>query len=372
MRHLFSVEADVLESALRAASHVIPNNTPKEELKYALISSDGESVKVQATDIERWVEWDLCVSSLSGKFEVLVPVERVLAISREARGEVLSVETDDSGKLRITSYHSEFELVTLDASGFSRANADEYKPLCVIPADALRRVLLTTLPATCKDDIRYAINGVLLQADEQGLHCVATDTRRLVIYDLSLWLVPGWAGSVIIPAGLLRLLLRLMPGEGDEVYVKIASGTVQFSWSGCVVRGQSIVGKFPPYKDAIPKQFKIEFTLRPCNILPAVRQAQIMADNEDSAIDLLIEDGAVVATCASESRGYVRAYGGLLDNAVQFGPAGFNPKYLVEFLKTLDAEEKLSFLANDAESAVMFVVPACGCRYVVMPMFRPE
>ncbi|KKL59528.1 hypothetical protein LCGC14_2214420, partial [marine sediment metagenome] len=78
-----------------------------------------------------------------------------------------------------------------------------------LDAEEFRTGLAVTSHAVAREPSRYAINGVLLESDADGVRLVATDGQRLVITELRPY-ETGFQGRVILPSRVARLIKRFV------------------------------------------------------------------------------------------------------------------------------------------------------------------
>jgi DNA polymerase-3 subunit beta len=103
------------------------------------------------------------------------------------------------------------------------------------------------------------------------------------------------------------------------------------------VSSRLVEGAFPRYQSVIPKETVLTASFPKDDLILALKQAANMTSEESRAVRLSFEEGKLVLTARAMDVGEARvemacAYEG------QPIPVAFNPDFLVEGLRVLDAE----------------------------------
>ena len=113
----------------------------------------------------------------------------------------------------------------------------------------LKRLLDKTQFSMAHQDVRYYLNGLLIEASKGELRAVATDGHRLALAEMKTD-VDGDI-SVIVPRKGVMELSRLLHGDG-EVSVAIGSNHIQVDLGEIRFTSKLIDGRFPDYERVIP------------------------------------------------------------------------------------------------------------------------
>ena len=125
-----------------------------------------------------------------------------------------------------------------------------------IPQHAIKAVAY----AMAVKDIRYYLNGMLIQHNGQETRLIATDGHRLhacIIKHKDAELLPEVV-EAIIPASLLKPILKAKPGRyGSKKIAFTIDGTRIKAdlFDGTSASATAIDGKFPDYHRVIPTEF---------------------------------------------------------------------------------------------------------------------
>src|SRR6202044_467605 len=120
-----------------------------------------------------------------------------------------------------------------------------------VPRKELLRLLEKTHFSMAQQDVRYYLNGMLLEIDGTLLRAVATDGHRLALCETTLAAKAKTTQQVIVPRKGVLELQRILNDDGTaEVaigtnHVRAQIGDVRFT-------SKLIDGRFPEYSRVIP------------------------------------------------------------------------------------------------------------------------
>jgi len=93
-------------------------------------------------------------------------------------------------------------------------------------------------------DIRYYLNGLLLQTEGNQVRLIATDGHRLAF--ASAEIAANLAKSeVILPRKTIVELYKLLQDSDEQINVELLSNQVRFSFGSTVIISKIVDGKFP-------------------------------------------------------------------------------------------------------------------------------
>jgi DNA polymerase III subunit beta len=327
---------------------------------------ERESIRLEATDNEICLAVTINATS-DERHDLMLPVKRLLAILTESQGETVSIRVDDNDLLTVKVDRANYRLTSESARDFPPVAKFESDSFLRIPAALLRKAISKTIFSTDVESTRYALGGVLFEFAGNNLACVATDARRLAVMNVTGESIGGAEQqSKVIPVRLLRLLDKLP--EGDvEIAVNGQSAFFRMNTFSC--SGRLVEGRFPRYRDVIPRNNKTKITVQAGVIHSAVRQSLIVTNEENRGVDFKIANGSIHLLSASADVG---------SSEIQFPvemtdghevTLTMDPKYVGDMLKVIPAEEVIQISVSDAETAALFT-HGDSYQYVVMPLSR--
>jgi DNA polymerase III subunit beta len=361
----FSAERENLLAALQSVIGVVERRQTMPILANLLLSAEQGKLSISATDLEvELVSQASIKSSADGR--ITVPGRKLLDICRSLPAEVsLTLSQDGEGKCTVKAGKSRFVLATLPAADFPVIDElAQQQSLTLAQAD-LRRLLDKTHFSMAQQDVRYYLNGMLLETDGKMLRTVATDGHRLALCEMDL---PSKAGAhqVIIPRKGVLELQRLLGTEGD-VTITIGSNHVRAQIGDVRFTSKLIDGRFPEYGRVIPASPPRALVADRELLRSALQRTAILANEKYRGIRLALKKNSVTLQAhnpeqeEAEEQVEVTYKGDELE-------VGFNVGYLLDALAAVDGNE-VELGVTDGNSSCLVRAPgATSARYVVMPM----
>ncbi|HVI71670.1 MAG TPA: DNA polymerase III subunit beta, partial [Pyrinomonadaceae bacterium] len=246
----FSAERETILAPLQAVIGVVERRQTMPILANVLVVGRGEQLSITATDLEVELVARTNVS-LQQAGEVTLPGRKFLDIVRALPEKTQITVSIEAEKATIRCGKSRFTLATLPASDFPTVEDIRAQQTLTIAQSALKRLLDKTHFSMAQQDVRYYLNGMLLESDGKVLRTVATDGHRLSYCETTLEHEAGSAQQVIVPRKGVLELQRLLAGEGN---VELAIGTnhVRAQIGDIRFTSKLIDGRFPEYSRVIP------------------------------------------------------------------------------------------------------------------------
>jgi DNA polymerase-3 subunit beta len=230
----------------------------------------------------------------------------------------------------------------------------------------MHKLLEKTHFSMAHQDVRYYLNGLLLEIGKGHLRAVATDGHRLALCDVEAEGTATAGRQVIVPRKGVLELQRLVGNEGDlnlaigNNHIRAEVGDIRFTT-------KLIDGRFPDYQRVIPKLGENNITADREDLRQALYRAAILSNEKYRGIRMELSGGGlrIQAHNPEQEEAEEEVEVGYDGEAMEIG---FNVNYLLDALGALDGETA-SFQVNDpSSSCLMWDEETPGCRYVVMPM----
>lgn len=329
-----------------------------------LVARDGE-LSVTATDLEVELVASAAVDVEAGG-EVTVPGRKLLDICR-ALQENAEINISLGGdKLSIRSGRSKFSLTTLPASEFPTVEDINASKSMDIGQETLRRLIEKTHFAMAQQDVRYYLNGLLIETGKKHLRAVATDGHRLALCEVATEGADMPEQQVIVPRKGVLELQRLLTGEG-AVTLELGDNHVRIQLDGNRLTSKLIDGRFPEYERVIPQETDNQLIADRELLKGALQRTAILSNEKYRGIRLIIKGGGVVLQAHNPEQEEAEeeievSYSG------EDIEIGFNVNYLLDALGAIESDE-VSFSVVDGNSSCLLREPGNeDCKYVVMPM----
>ena len=354
-----------LQEALGLAGGIVAARTPKPVLQCIKLVAADNVLTLLATDLEAGCRYHVTAVQVEEEGEALIPAERLGGIVREASDdESLTIQTEKEACV-VRGADSRFKILGYDPGEYPAVADFEGKCDFQIAAGALAGMINKTLFATAKVHSHYAMSGVLWEASGKKLQLVATDGHRLAQAKGSLAKSAAREVTAIVPIKLMNLIQRVAADGEEALEIKISNNQMLIRTARAVLLSSLVQGNFPRYADVIPKECTRKATVKAAQFEHRVRQAALLTNEESRGVRLSFQSGKVVLTSRTPEAGEaevscpIKLEGEPLD-------IGFNPTFLTDALRVVDAEEISLELSSSNKPAVLKA--GSDFLYVLMPV----
>jgi len=298
--------------------------------------------------------------------DVTIPGRKLLEIIRALPDKTQVTLTTDGEKVKVSGGRSRFVLSSLPASEFPMVEEISAQQALVVPQVELKRLIEKTHFSMAQQDVRYYLNGTLLEADGTTLRAVATDGHRLAIAEAALASPAKTSQQVIVPRKGILELQRILGNEG-EVQLAIGTNHVRATIGDVRFTSKLIDGKFPEYGRVIPaKPTKIVTAGRDV-LRQALHRTAILSNEKYRGVRLTVAAGllSVQAHNPEQEEAEDSVEVSYQGDEVEIG---FNVTYLLDALSAVDGENVEIGLTDSNSSCLIRAPGSSSARYVVMPM----
>ncbi len=362
----FTIQREQLLKPLQVISGVVERRQTLPILSNVLLKGDDSGITLTATDLEVQLVAHLDIT-VAEPGEITLPARKFLDICRTLP-EQAELQIAVSGeRATVRSGRSRFTLATLPAEGFPSVAVGRDALGFVMPQRELRELITRTHFAMALQDVRYYLNGLLLEVEEGLLRAVATDGHRLALGELPISVKVPQRLQVIVPRKGIQELLRMLEDHDTPVEVAIGSNHIQIHLPDLWFTSKLIDGRFPEYQRVIPRGGdKIVKADREA-LRQALTRTSILSNEKYRGVRLFLANGILKMQAhnpeqeEAEEELEVQYRGGDLE-------IGFNVTYLLDALAAIPSDGVELEMTDGNSSALVRGQDNSPYRYVVMPM----
>jgi DNA polymerase III subunit beta len=360
---LTATREDLL-APLQSVIGVVERRQTMPVLANVLLSARDNRLAITGTDLE--VELVAATKvGLEQPGDITVPGRKLVDIFRALPDGVSITLSTEGERVVVRAGRSRFTLTTLPAAEFPVVEEINASQTLSLPQGEFRRLIDKTHFSMAQQDVRYYLNGLLLETQESALRAVATDGHRLALCEMAL---PSQAksGQVIVPRKGVLELQRILGTDGN---VELAIGTnhVRAQIGDIRFTSKLIDGRFPEYGRVIPSS-PAKLVLADRELLrQALQRTAILSNEKYRGIRLAVRTDLLTIQAHNpeqeEAEDQVEVvYAG---DEVEIG---FNVNYLLDALSAIEGD-KVEIGLTDSNSSCLIHAPGLTqTRYVVMPM----
>lgn len=361
----FSAERETILQPLQAVIGVVERRQTMPILANVLLSAKGSRLSITATDLEVELVAATAVN-VQQQGDITVPGRKLLDICRALPEKVSVTLSVDGEKVTIRAGRSRFTLSSLSANDFPTVEEINAQQTLKLGQAELRRLLDQTHFSMAQQDVRYYLNGMLLETEGATLRAVATDGHRLALCEVEMEQNAKTGQQVIVPRKGVLELQRILGHEGS-VELSIGSNHVRAQIGEIRFTSKLIDGRFPEYGRVIPiappKAIKADRE----SLRQALQRTAILSNEKYRGIRLAVKPNAVVIQAHNPEQEEAEEELEVTYQGEEV-EVGFNVNYLLDALGAIDGTEVELGLTDGNSSCLISGPGAASCKYVVMPM----
>ncbi|MBL6695348.1 MAG: DNA polymerase III subunit beta [Luminiphilus sp.] len=361
----FSISRDALLKPLNLVAGVVERRQTLPILSNVLLSLEGKKLSLTGTDLEVELVGRVELDSAGVDGEITVPARKLVDICKSLPdGSTIELSVE-SGKAMVKAGRSRFTLSTLAATEFPSVEEGVGELALDLPQTTVKRLIERTAFAMAQQDVRYYLNGMLLELKSGRLRMVATDGHRLALCTAPEPVSAGDA-SVIIPRKGVLELSRLLEGE-ESISLVIGSNHVRASNPQFTFTSKLVDGKFPEYERVLPKSPDKTVIGDRLELKQAFARTAILSNEKYRGVRLKLSNDTLDIMANNPEQEQAEEVVAV-DYKGDKLEVGFNVSYLLDVLSVLDGKQVRMSLADSSSSALLEEAEAGDSLYVVMPM----
>ena len=362
----FSIQREALLKPLQQVVGVVERRQTLPVLANLLCKVSAGTVSLTGTDLEVEMVATTDAEKLADG-EITIPARKLFDIVR-ALPDGARVDVKLSGdRVALNAGRSRFTLTTLPASEFPTVDQIEVVEKVSLPEEVLRDLMERTAFAMANQDVRYYLNGMLLDLQEHTLRCVATDGHRLAMKETELQSSVSTRRQIIIPRKGVNELIGLLESGDGEVELEFGRNHLRVRRGSVTFTSKLIDGRFPDYEAVIPLGADKSATLDREVLRGALQRAAILSNEKYRGVRLELSPGKlrIVAHNPEQEEAVEEVEA---DTHVSDLAVGFNVGYLLDALAALRGDKARLSLRDAQSSCLVQEEDNEHSRHVIMPL----
>ena len=357
---------DELLGPLLKVGNVVERRQTLPILANMLISAASGRLQFTATDLEVELTTSACAEA-DGDIEFTLPARKLIEICRALpKGASMTLEIEGD-KATLRSGYSRFTIGMLPAQDYPTIDPATASEQLNFPESILKRLIDKTAFAMAHQDVRYYLNGLLLEITTNRVRAVATDGHRLALCDAELDTGVGSDIQIILPRKAVLELGRLLNDDDGALQLEISNSHARVRFGNTIFTTKLIDGRFPNYERVMPSG-DTQRLLADCDSLrQSLIRTSILSNEKYRGIRFRLVPKLLHLHAHNSEQDEAKEE---LEIDYQGNEiiVGFNVGYLLDVLNVLDTKQVSMSLIDSSSSALMTPAGSMDCRYVVMPM----
>ncbi|MDG9929089.1 MULTISPECIES: DNA polymerase III subunit beta [Pseudomonas] len=363
----FTIQREALLKPLQLVAGVVERRQTLPVLSNVLLVVEGQQLSLTGTDLEVELVGRVTLEDSAEPGEITVPARKLMDICKSLPSDVMIDIRLDEQKLVVKAGRSRFTLSTLPANDFPTVEEGPGSLTFNLVQSKLRRLIDRTSFAMAQQDVRYYLNGMLIEVQTGALRAVATDGHRLAMCAMEAAIENTERHQVIVPRKGILELARLLTEQDGEVAIVLGANHIRATTGEFTFTSKLVDGKFPDYERVLPRGGdKLVIGDRQA-LREAFSRTAILSNEKYRGIRLQLASGQLKIQAnnpeqeEAEEEVAVDYNGGSLE-------IGFNVSYLLDVLGVMTTEQVRLILSDANSSALVQEAGNDDSSYVVMPM----
>ena len=362
----FIINREQLLLPLQKIVNVIEKRQTMPILSNVFLKIENNELILTGTDLEIQII-AIIPSENNSPGVITVPARKFLDICRllPQQAEISFSLVDD--KVKIHSGKSRFTLSTLPAADYPKFSESTMECSFKINAEQLNKALEKTVFCMANQDVRYYLNGLMVNVSNKKLKMVSSDGHRLSVYQDEIDQATGIEASIIIPRKGILELSRLLDDPETEVTVQFSNNNIKVDINRLYFSAKLIDAKYPDFDKVFRQEFFNQIQILKQPFKEALTRVAILANEQFKGISLAFEpDKLTISTHNPEHEEAEEELS--IDYSGDPITIAFNAQYILDAVSNLDSELAVLTIAGNLSCCFIEEPNEQKFKFIIMPM----
>lgn len=367
----FVVSSTALLSHLQAISRVINSKNHLPIMDCFLLTVEGNSLTMKATDPDTTLTTIIELIESEGNISFATNARTLLDALRELPDQPLTVDiNEESYEIAISYQNGKYNFVGQSGDDFPQKQPMGAGAIHMqMSVETLLEGIARTLFASSDDELRPVMNGVFIDAYEDHVIFVATDTHKLVRFK-NFNVTNSGAANFILPKKPANMMKNILAKETGDVEILFDNKNAHFVFSNYKIECRLIEGRYPNYNSVIPQNSPYKMVVDRLTLIAALRRVSVFANQTSNLARLAINPTHV--DISAQDIDFSTSAQEALPCQYDGTPLriGFKAPFLIEILNNIHTQEVSIELTdssrpgiicpvedNDEEDILMLIMP---------------
>lgn len=363
-----NIVKEILEQPLSQIVGVVEKRQTLPILGNVYLELVDNKLTMVGSDLE--TEITTRVNNISGSDgKTTVSARKLFDICRSLPSEsTLSLVVEEDNKMVVKAGKSRFTLQTLSANDFPRLEETSWKHELTLTQKQLNQLLTRTSFSMAQQDVRYFLNGLLIEIRDDQILSVATDGHRLAKTQVAMSNPDIDVVQSIVPRKAVLEISKFLDASSDDpVTFKLNASHILVQSGNFMFISKLIDGRFPDYEKVIPANLDKHVLIDRANLIDILSRAAILSNEKFRGVSLAVSNNRLKVASHNPDQEHASD-----EMDVEYSgddiEIGFNVNYLMEALKACDSEKIDLGLLDPNTSCTFHAADDADTLYLIMPM----
>jgi len=365
----FEISRKELLPPLKMIIGVVEQRNTIPILANTLVKVKDNILHLTATDAEVEIACNLPLQAgitSDGDGEITIPARKLFDICKSLSSDDDIQVSIDSEQANIKAGKSKFKLQTLPAIEFPERPKLKEQASFTISQNDLKNLFYKTSFCIAVNDVRYYLNGLLLEIADGKISIVGTDGHRMAVAQLDFATEAN--AKVIIPRKAVLELSKLLTDSDDEIKISFDDNHIRFELNDSLeISSKLIDGDFPDWQNVIPDEPDKIIILETNVFKQAITRISILSNEKYKGVRFALTNNQLIFSAKNsyqeeaEEIIEVEYVGDDLE-------IGFNGTYLLDAVNVVSTKMVKIALSGSGDSCLITEEDNEDSKFIVMPM----
>ena len=369
----FTCYKETIIKAINSVVKGVASKTTMPILEGILIQTNDNEIKLTTYDLEIGIEY-IMECEVKEQGSTVVNAIMFSEIIRKLPDTEIEITLNDKNLLEIECEGSHYKLATMNPEEFPELPKIEIENSIEIEQNALKNMIRKTIFAVSTEESRPIFTGCLFETENNKLNVVAVDGFRLALRSIFLKTKTNDFNAVI-PGKTLNEVNKILSDSFEPIKIGVAKNQALFEMDNCKIVTRIIDGEFLNYKNVIPSNWETRIRVNKNNFQDCFERISLISSSsiekeKKYPVKVNVDIGKVTISCTNQTGDakeelFVSTEGKNLE-------AGFNPKYFLDSLKSIDDEEVYVEFGTSISPCLIKSVENNDYVYMILPIRLKE
>ena len=363
----FVIDKETILPPVMLATSVVEKKQTLPILSNLYFRLENSSLNIVGTDLE--VEISVTIRNVSGEdASFTVSAAKILDIVRKLPDNSSIVFELDSNTLTVSSGASRYRLRSLDAEDYPRIETQYWQERLKLQQGEMRSLLDRTAFSMAVNDVRFSLNGILLEIQKNCIRAVASNGHRLSRAEMDVDAEIDQETSLVLPRKAVFEITRLIdPGEDSEITVSSNIHHLQLVKDQTVLTTKLIDSKYPEFSHSLQPDIANRVTLNRRVLIDSLARVSVLCDEKNKAAKVTLNPGRMnlcVKTLEQEEAVEEMEIEYEGENVI----SGYNVFYIIDALNAMQTENAEIYFQGNNGFCVLMEPENARASWLVMPV----
>ncbi len=360
------INREKLLTPLQQIVGVIEKRQTMPVLANVLMVVQDNYLTLTGTDLEIQLVCKIEITEMA-QGSITVPARKLLDLCR-----LLPIKADiqieqKEGKIKITSNRSRFTLSCLPSDQYPEFIESDMDKHFSINAGKLKKALEKTTFCMANQDVRYYLNGLLLNISNKSFKLVASDGHRLSIYEDSLDEPTGYDARITLPRKGVLELYRLLDNSDMNLNILFSASNIKVSMGNLIFSAKLVDAKYPDFSKVFEQTFYETISIQKQEFKDSLTRVAVLANEKFRGVTLYIGPENIKINTHNLEHDEGEEEVAAVYQGEELSIA-FNAQYLLDALSNIDSDAVILTIANNLSTCFIDEAKQAEYRFIVMPM----